>query len=306
MSIQENKSHAEVFPDLSSALLEYETKIRARGNLPHITIEEQLLILADFASFPLGQHILLTGGANGIWTDYIISPQYYIKENNLQVPLSVIERFMLFHSPVVIAQRELLMLLQTFAQSNLGDNKVFASIPCGMMRDLLSLDFSSAQNVQLVGIDLDTQSIDEAQKLATKLERTNVKFLQRNAWNLDLNNEFDLISSIGLNMYESDKEKVIELYRQLYLALKPGGILFTGALTCPSYVDKLLSDWNTEIIPKYDLHLEEVIHQDILQIKWFNFRRLSEMEDDFRKAGFSNVKIQLDSRRIFPAIIAQK
>jgi chemotaxis methyl-accepting protein methylase len=42
---------------------------------------------------------------------------------------------------------------------------------------------------------------------------------------MDAVEEFDLISSNGLNIYVKDKEQVIALYQKFFDALKPGGTL---------------------------------------------------------------------------------
>ena len=302
-----NITHCPLFPGMEQAIENLKNRFMSRGVCTHVTLEEVGMILEDLASFPLGQHILLSGGSNGMWTDYLISPQEYFSEKTfMNLDLSVIERFFLFNSPAVLAQRELHATLQKTAQLHLGNNKTFASVPCGLMRDLLSLDYSGVNDVSLVGIDIDQESIDRSRELAAKMKVDQVSYVQEDAWNLQCRDSFDFISSIGLNMYEKNGEKVIGLYRKFFDALKPGGILFTGVLTWPPYMDSEKSDWNESLISKYDMHLEAVIHRDILDIQWFNFRTLSEAKNDFRKAGFTNIRIEQDSRCIFPAIIATK
>jgi ubiquinone/menaquinone biosynthesis C-methylase UbiE len=302
-----NRTHAEIYKDVLSAVESYKKKYQARKNQINPSSEELCIMIEDFASFPLGRHILLTGGANGRWTDYIISPNEQLNfEDFLERPLSTLESFILFHSPVVKAQRELFKLLKKTAQNLLGNGKTFASIPCGVMRDLLSLDYSKCNDTKLVGIDLDPESIACAQMLAKQRDLLNVQFYVKDAWNLQCKSEFDFISSIGLNMYESDQSKVINLYHQLFLALKPGGTLFTGVLTWPPYINSKDTDWILDNISRYDLYLEKVIHKDLLDIKWFNFRKLSEIRDDFEKAGFSHIKIINDSSCVFPAVLATK
>ena len=215
-----NRTHSPIYPELAAALETIKRKCRSRGNLSDLTVEEQCSILDDLSTFPLGRHILLTGGANGIWTDYMISPQAYFGKSDLfHQPLSLIECFLLFHSPVVLAQRELFVFLQKTAQKHIAEGKVFASVPCGMMRDLLTLNFSSVKDIQLVGIDIDPVSITQAKKLASEVKIKNVSFFERDAWDLGCKSEFDFISSVGLNMYEPNKDKVVELYNQFYLAL---------------------------------------------------------------------------------------
>jgi SAM-dependent methyltransferase len=269
------------------------------------TVEEQLQIVEDLASFPLGQYILVNKGSNGLWTDYLISPQEYVKEG-MQPTYSLIENFLLFYSPTVIAQREIFKLSKKVANNLLEDGKKFASIPCGLMRDLLTLDFKQHINVSLVGIDADPESIILATELAFKLNVQNVSFFEKDAWNLDFDNEFHFINSIGLNVYEPDREAVIELYRQLHKALKPNGILFTCVLTWPPYFNKSHSEWKINKIPKFCLRLEELIFKEILDLKFLNFRKLNEIESDFKKAGFSKVEIYQDSLCVYPAVLATK
>lgn len=301
------KTHSPIFSGLNEGIQNFKNKFISRGDLTHITVREQALILDELSSFDLGKHILLSGGANGFWTDYMISPQEYLNlEDSLQNNLSLIEMFFLYHSPVILAQRELFGLSQKAAQNLLGNDKTFASVPCGVMRDLLTLDFSLNNEISLVGIDIDPLSLKHAEKLAKSLGIKNAIFVEGDAWNLEYKEEFDFISSIGLNVYEEDHGKVINLYSQLYKALKSGGVLFTGVLTWPPYIDLNKSEWRVEKILKFDLHMEEVIHKNILDIKWLNFRVLSEIENEFKEAGFSEVEILKDSRCIFPAVVARK
>jgi hypothetical protein len=57
------------------------------------------------------------------------------------------------------------MIFQKLAQSLLKENVVLASIPCGLMRDLLTLDFSNIDHFGLIGVDIDTESLDFAKEL---------------------------------------------------------------------------------------------------------------------------------------------
>lgn len=305
MNDERIKTHSLTDNDLEEVLKKLKNKICANEKNSLNFVKEQFAILDDLASFPLGQHILLNGGANGAWTDYLISPQECLGDD-LRYDCSLIESFFLFHSPAVIAQRELIRLSQKIAQSQLSEGKKFASIPCGVMRDLLSLDFSSVKDISLVGIDIDPLSLNLASQLALKLNVRNVSFIEKDAWNLDYESEFDFINSIGLNVYESDRKAVIALYNQFYKALKPNGILFTGVLTWPPYIDGDKSEWVIDNIPNFDLYLEEIIHKYILDLKWLNFRMLNEVESDFIQAGFSKVAIHKDPCCIFPAIVATK
>lgn len=100
------------------------------------------------------------------------------------------------------------------------------------MGELLYLNYSAVRDFRLVGIDIDKDALAGAKALAQSLKlHKNVELLEKDGWRLGLKNEFDLISSNGLNIYEPDTNKVTELYRQFYLALKQGGKLVTSFLT---------------------------------------------------------------------------
>ncbi len=301
-----NKSHSVRFHDHSVAIEAIKARIKAKGYLPNLSYEQACQILDSLASFPLGRHILYTSGANGIWTDYMVSFPWL--EKNLagrMLSMNRLEYFIIFEMPSVLAQRELFLHSQKIAQKYVRSNSTLASIPCGVMRDLLELEVSPKDNVFFVGIDIDTESLEAAKKLAREKGINNVRFEQRDAWNLEIHSEFDFVTSIGLNCYEPNRERVIELYRQIYQALKPGGAFFTGVLTYPPGHGSH-SDWNIKAIPKYHVEMDLILTRDILDLKYQNYRSLNEIEHDFRSAGFSNISVFSDRYCIFPAVIAEK
>lgn len=307
------KTHLPIYKQLADAVSSIKLKIRNKVNRHEV--EDCIrsysdCILEDLQQFDLGRHILLTGGANGKWTDYMISPLEHLSTENLEKgTTSMLESFLLFHSPIVLAQRELMELIRKKAQefvANVKDDIALASIPCGVMRDLLSLKFPNPEKVSLFGIDLDPEALKIAKELSKSLHIHNVTFMAKDAWCLGYQNTFDFISSIGLNVYEPNKEAVVDLYRQFYKSLKPGGILCTGVLTWPPFFNEKKSEWKVEEIGDCELYFEALLHKDIIDSKWMNFRMLSEIEDEFKLAGFSDVEIVQDSRSIFPAVFAIK
>ena len=183
---------------------------------------------------------------------------------------------------------------------------VLASIPCGMMRDLLSLDFSRISNFSLIGVDVDLESISLARNLAKEygLERC-CRFLQQDAWTLGLDSEIDLITSNGLNVYISDKNKVLDLYKLFYKSLKKDGVLIVGVLTYPPGGDQSC-EWLIDKLPPDDMLLEKILFGDILESKWRNFSSSAEIYQDFSIAGFSSVEVIFDRYHIFPTVIARK
>jgi len=274
-------------------------KITQRGNLPHISVQEQLNYVDQLTRFPLGRALIENRSFDTHWTDLIVSQKKYKISSNL-------EDFILNRSPFVIAWRELFYNFKKITQSNLHDNIIIASIPCGAMRELLDLNFSQIHNFNLIGIDIDSSSLQLAKILAKEKGLSkSLQLLQADAWNLPFTSQIDIISSCGLNIYISDKNKVLELYCQFSKALKSGAKLITGFLTYPPGESET-SDWNLDKISMEDLYLENVLFKDLLQAEWRNFRTFNEIEEELKNAGFSEITFYPDSLRVFPIVIAKK
>jgi SAM-dependent methyltransferase len=183
---------------------------------------------------------------------------------------------------------------------------VLASVPCGLMGCFLTLDFRTIRNFKLVGIDLDENAINEAKELANYYHLTpHVEFFIKNAWELNIDQQFDLLKSHGLNFYEPDEERLMELYQQFYRAIKPAGIFLTSFLSPPPTVDKQ-SIWQMKKIDTEYLNLQRVIFSDILQAKWLFFTTPEKIEQQLTKVGFKNIKIIFDDAKIFPTVVAIK
>lgn len=301
-----NRTHHESQTSLPEILERLKQKVIHRGNLPHVSVKAQMEIIQQLNEFPLGRFILERKGANGFWTDYMISPpQVRASQTIDHPPLHPMEDFFLHRCPIILAHRERFKIFQQLAETHLKSNMTLASIPCGLMRDLLTLDLSLVSNIKFLGIDIDNDSLFLARNLATELGIQNVELVQGDAWNLSYHEELDVITSSGLNVYESDPNKVVSLYSQFFKALKTGGILITSVLTYPPG-ESQPTDWDLSKIREEDLLLDQIIHKDILDIRWRNFRSSSELCQEFLQAGFSEVSVHFDQRRIFPTILAKK
>ena len=74
---------------------------------------------------------------------------------------------------------------------------IFASLPCGVVRDLLKLDFAGVENFRLVGIYIDSESLELAKKLAEEYRLSEkVEFHQEDAWNMPFQKEFALLRTL--------------------------------------------------------------------------------------------------------------
>lgn len=294
--------------EISEIIKEIREKITSRGDLPHISVKKQSELLEDLSSFSLGRFFLENKSADGYWTDYIINhPQTGGKTglNSDGNAFSFVEKFILEKAPLTLATRERFDIFQKNTHKLLKNDMKIASIPCGVMRDLLSLNYKNL-SFSIVGLDLDLNSIKLAEKLASHYKLSNhVDLLQGDAWNLPFQEELDLITSSGLNVYVSEEKKLEELYKEFYRSLKKGGHLVTAVLTYPPGFSKK-SEWILDRLPEENLLMEKVLFQDILGCKWRNFRSVDEIYKDFRSVGFIDVEIVFDSFRIFPTVIAKK
>lgn len=283
--------------DNNFVLSDHEEKIRKKDSLS-LPIDETLKILQKLTEFDLGKFLLHNKGLNGFWTAYVILEG--IRKSNLQS----LENWILNKSPIVVATRERFYIFQEELKKLLKDNMSVASAPCGLMDDLLTIDYSEFSNIKLTGIDLDQESIEFAKQNAKKRNiNAKIDFLTRSAWDLNIVEEFDIIISNGLNIYEPDSTKLRELYSQFAKALKPGGYLITSFLT-PSPTMSAESPWKDFSLE--DVQKQKAIFADILEVAWQTYRTEAETVPMFAESGFKVQNIIYDKQAMFPTIILKK
>lgn len=302
---------------MTSSLITHATEapletIRSRvaqiQNRPDLTVERANQIIDQMNEFGFGRFLLKNSGINGFWTQYMVLHPRRGRVTGLNsdgVPHSELEKWLLDQAPAFQATQERFEIfqevIQQFLNRSQNENLKLASVPCGLMDDLLSLNTGSAE---LVGIDLDINSLSEAKENAKKHGKA-ATFVCTDAWQLELRNEFDLITSNGLNIYEPNDERVERLYQEFYEALKEGGILVTSFLTPPPLIDPQ-SEWNLQKLNPEDLWLQKVIFADILQAKWQAFRSSDLTHQQLKAAGFTEIEIHYDEARLFPTAVAKK
>ncbi len=303
-----NRTHSKELKSFDECIQRLKQRIVSRGDLTYATCDRQLEIVNEFSAFPLGRYILERRGANGFWTDYMVSHPERGKISGLNSegrPFSPMENFFLNQCPIVIAHQERFQIFKKLTQNLIKEGVVLASIPCGLMRDLITLDFSHLTEFKLIGMDIDPESLRLAEQLSRESGISNSILLQQNAWETPFINEIDVINSSGLNVYEPDPKKVLDLYGKFYRALKPGGHLIISVLTCPPG-ESTNSDWDTRGISDETLELDKILHKDILEVKWRNFRSAPDLEKEFKQVGFTEISVHFDKHRIFPTILAKK
>ena len=301
-------SHNPVAPENQSYELKKE-EILSNKLLEQSEKDELIFLLDELVKFPLGKFIFENKGLNGEWTDYAVF--YYPMEGKFQEkdktgrPFTRLERAFLEKFPYPLATQERAKIFGATIQSYVKDNITFASLPCGLMRELFRVDYGTS-NFDLVGIDLDKETLKSAEALAQEyglFKKT--KFHCLDAWNLPFENSFDLLSSNGLNIYEPNNDRVIELYKQFNKSLKPGGIFVTSYLTPPPLLNPK-SEWDMKVIDPVYLRKQQLLLVDIVGARCSCFRTTDETKAQLEKAGFKVIDIKYDNAKMFPTVVAEK
>jgi SAM-dependent methyltransferase len=304
-----NLSHEQREASLLSAKQALVDKIQQRGDLPYISVQGQLDLLEQLSSFDLGQFLIERGGLNGYWTHYIIShpTEGRITQRNRQgKPFHPLEDAILNSAPTCLATQQRFAQFKEQIQKRVCEGCSFASVPSGLMADLLDLDYSSLRTFSLYGIDLDPETLSQAQAYAAEKGLSeHCQFSEKDAWSLGVKDAFDLLVSNGLSIYERSDEKVVDLYRQFHTALKPGGVLITSFLTPPP-APGFKTEWNMEHVNPKDALFQKIILVDIINAKWQAYRSEETVKSELAQAGFHDIEIFYDEAHIFPTIVAKK
>ncbi len=213
-----------------------------------------------------------------------------------------LEDFILNRAPTMQATQERFDIFRRETQAILHDEMSIASVPCGLMDDLLSLDYSQTTNIRRVGLDIDPESVEGALANA-KIYALKAEAYLADAWNLRAYaKQFELITSNGLNIYVDNQEHELELYRSFAAALKPGGWLITSFLTPPPSMDRN-SPW--QVIDRAALLRQKIIFSDVLNANWRVFRSEAQMRELLALAGFEVLNVSYDRQKLFPAVVAR-
>lgn len=308
MSSSELLSHNHGDVDLDSILGAVRSRIE-KSSTDAQTKQKNLQILEELCEFELGIYLLKNNGVNGYWTNYILSHPSEGRRtglNNLGKPHTALEKKILDDLPIMRATQERFGIFLRKNQECVKDGASLACIPSGLLGELLNLDYSGVEQISLYGIDLDPGSLNEAKKMASAngIDKF-VTLLQSDAWEISLDNKFDLISSNGLNIYEPDPSRVRLLYRKFFDSLAPGGKLVTSFVTPPPNVTDNC-EWDFKHINQDDLMFQKTLFTEVLQPNWQCYCSSEEMKDILSEVGFSNITFEYDKGRIFPTVIAEK
>ncbi|WP_131782389.1 class I SAM-dependent methyltransferase [Legionella gresilensis] len=294
---------------IKSTTQKIKERIKKQGDKPYISVLAQIEILDQLNQFDFGQYLLQNQGINGYWTHYMLTHPWWGRKtgkNNRGEPLTKLEDFLLNRAPTILATQQRFEIFLRENQKRVKNHAKLACIPSGMMGELLYLDYKSIDDILLTGVDYDSNTLNDAKVLAEKQGLANfIQLVQQDAWNLSFQGEFDLISSNGLNIYEPDDEKVTELYRQFYKALKPDGQLVASFLTYPPTLTKNC-EWDLSKVNQSDLLTQKIIFADIIEAKFQCYRSSEQTKEQLITAGFKNAEFIYDEAKMFPTVVAYK
>jgi SAM-dependent methyltransferase len=291
-------SHAPRYSDLAAALRANHAKIDAA---PWSDAEKaELRALIDtLAGSPFWAYLIVNGGLNGDWTDYMINR--YRDDRSI----AGMERF--FTLPLQEATRQRDAHFRAALLRALTPGVRIASIPCGFMRDVLSLPFPAGGTFKLDGYDLDEAALEGARALAAQYGvSAHCNFAKVDAWEIGAAaaESYDICVSNGLNIYVAEAERRIALYRSLQKVLVPGGTLITSALTWPPGGPKT-SEWALDKVDMAGLQLTQRIY-GLIEPRWSTFCSTAEMTAQLLAAGFADIRVVPDAANMMPTFVARK
>jgi len=257
--------------------------------------------LTALRNFELGRFLLDNLGLNGHWTSYVLMHPdrgRLTKTSSDGTPLTELETWLLDRCPILLATQERFRIFRELTQPLLRSGMKLASLPAGLMDDLLTLDYSQAPGVVLTAVDLDPETLCEAKQNFSRLKPpVEVEFEQRDAWQLGATERWDLLTSNGLNIYVEDDNRCVDFYRNVARALKPEGVFVISFIT-PS------DQWQPNVLA--DLEYQRFLFKEVVPVKWSCVRSESKTREQLNDAGFEVLSVNYDTQRMFPAVVAKK
>ncbi len=258
----------------------------------------------------LGRFLISNKGLDGQITQYVVLyPQYKDKHPGYFPDGSRMETFdeyFLNCFPIIQATQQRFNIFQEQLTQHIKSESVVASLPCGLMDDLLTLDLPDDFSGKLVGIDADPLSIQKASQNALEKHRNYIcDFYVKDAWNLGQSSAYDIITSNGLNIYVDTDLKVISLYKSFFDALKPEGILITSFVTPPPTISEA-SEWDMSQIDMSAIVSQKEALTELIGVNWTHFYTSTQTHSHLEQAGFKNIEFHWDQQKMFPTVTAVK
>ena len=259
----------------------------------------------------VGTFLLTAQGCDWRTTDLFFDTAHRtaIQQQLQQKQLPLFDYLLFYVFPAWRATHERFGIFQAQTQPYVRGHAAFASLPCGRMRDLLTLDFTHLQKpLHLIGIDKDPAALRGAQALSEQMIRGDVPVvlefrpgdaLRDGITDPGLSERLDLLTSNGLNIYLTDAQS-ITFYTNVYEALKPGGVFITSHLVPPN-------EFCWDRINRRHLQLQILVWKILINPLWESFLKSRQsVQDQLNQVGFRDMKVILDSQGIFPTFLAIK
>ena len=255
----------------------------------------------ELGRFELGRFLLDNLGLDGRWTSYILMFPERGARTGLSsdgTALSDLESWLLSRCPIVLATQQRFQLMREQTQALLRPGMALASLPCGAMDDLLSLDLTGISGLRLSGVDLDPAALRLARHNHARLNpAVSVEFEQRDAWDLGCRERWDLVTSNGLNIYVADDARCTAFYRCVAEALRPGGVFLISFITPPP-------QWRPQ--DSADLERQRQLFQEVVPVRWSAHRDEATTRAQLQQAGFEVLSLHHDAQRMFPVMVARR
>ncbi len=265
--------------------------------------EEQLNCLLQLIEFPMGRDFLISGGMSSYWIDYLVNKK---KEPSLPRSRNPLQELIEQKSYLISSWREVYQIFIKLEQQQVRDGCVFASIPCGYMRDFFQVDFSKISEFKLIGIDLDRTVLKRVRKLSKDYgfhDRTATYCCD--ALDLPFEGQFDLVSSCGLNIYLTGFNQVDMMYKIFFKSLKEQGILLIHFLTVPPFLGSM-SEWKTDKMDREVEAFDLFLLQKVIEFTDHSYIATNAIIQRLERIGFKEVKVERDSYGIGAVAIAKK
>jgi SAM-dependent methyltransferase len=220
--------------------------------------------------------------------------------------METFDEYFLNRFPIIQATQQRFNIFQEQLTKHIKSESVVASLPCGLMDDLLTLGLPNAFSGKLVGIDADPLSIQKAGQNAVEKNRKNIcDFYVKDAWNLEQPDIYDIITSNGLNVYVDKEPRVISLYKSFFDTLKPGGILITSFVTPPPTISEA-SEWDMSQIDTCAVASQKEAMIELIGVNWTHFYTSAQTRSHLEQVGFENIQFHWDVQKMFPTVTAVK
>jgi hypothetical protein len=282
-----------------SLLIHQRNLIEFGCDVDDVSISDRLNLFDQLCEFELGRFLILNKGLNAYWTNELVT---WTPDNPRR--MTELERSIFEYLPATLATRERYGIFRNELQKSVKGAKTIASVPCGVMSDLLCLE--DIERVQFTGIDMDDSALSRARILAESRGLIGqTRLIQQDAWLMENRDEFDVLTSNGLNIYEPDSSRVIELYSLFHLALKENGLLIISFMTPPPFINSESSWKMSEIEPEL-LRLQKILFMHVIGARWNAMSTEAQTHAQLTTAGFSNIRVIYDRAGMFPTVLANK